>query len=66
MFVGGRRGREGCGPAMELVNFQVRAILKLLVWIIVVGAGWGCLDSFSLIYPSFFFIHLSGRRFDKG
>ena len=24
--------------------------------------GWGCLDIFSLVYPFFFFLPLSGRR----
>ena len=41
---------------MVLVNFQCRGVL--LIWIIVrqgptalaVGGGWGCLDSFSLVY----------------
>ena len=46
------------------VKFQCRGVL--LIWIIVgqgpialaVGAGWGCLDIFSLVYH-FFFLSLS-------
>ena len=42
------------------------------IWIIVgqgpsalaVGAGGGCLDIFTLIYPSFLFLPLFGRRPD--
>ena len=29
-----------------------------------VGAGWGCLDFLTLIYPSFLFLPLFGRRPD--
>ena len=51
------------------VNFQCQGVL--LIWIIVgqgpivlaVGAGGGCLDIFSLVYPLFSF-SLSGRRPD--
>ena len=31
---------------------------------LVVGAGGGCLDIFTFLYPFFFFLPLSGRRPD--
>ena len=51
------------------VNFQCRGVV--LIWIrvgqgpivLVVGAGGGCLDIFSLVL-SLFFLPLSGRRPD--
>ena len=52
------------------VNFQCRGVL--VVWIrvgqgptaLAVGAGGGCLDIFTLVYPSLLFLPLFGRRPD--
>ena len=45
------------------VNFQCRGVLLIRVGqgptALAVGAGGGCLDIFSLIYPSSFFFSLS-------
>ena len=32
--------------------------------VLAVGAGWGCLDIFTLIYLSLLFLPLFGRRLD--
>ena len=58
------------GGAMVLDKLPVPG--RPTVWITVgqgptalaVGAGGGCLDIFSLIYPSFLFLPLFGRRRD--
>ena len=58
------------GGAMVLGKLPVPG--HLTIWITVgqgptalaVGAGGGCLDIFTLIYPSFLFLPLFGRRLD--
>ena len=55
---------------MVQVNFQCLGVL--LIWIkveqgpsaLAVGAGGGCLDIFSLVSLSLFFLPLSGRQPD--
>ena len=68
----GGSNRYGGGPVVPWcwVNFRYRGVL--LIWfrvgqgptVLVVGAGGGCLDNFSLVYHSIFFLPLSGRRPD--
>ena len=63
-----KRGRSG--GAMVLGKLPVPGHPR--IWMIVgqgpislaVGAGGGCLDIFTLIYPSLLFLPLFGRRSD--
>ena len=63
-------GRPGTGSLPSTIAPPDHSRGVLLTWITIghgpivlaVGAGWGCMDIFSLIYHFFFFLPLSGRR----